>query len=77
MKIVETMTSDEAMKLFRSYGIGMAYEKLTALIDSGVGERNGWAVSGEGPGGKRFRIIFRRPLVEWLESMAEDKEVRQ
>jgi len=77
MKVVETMTFEEAMTLFRSYGIGIAYEKLRALIDSGVGERQGWSVSGEAPGGKHFRIIFRKPLLLWLESLAEDKEVRQ
>lgn len=74
MKIVETLTIEEALSVFRSYGVKIAYEKLAALIDSGVGERQGWAVAGIKENGGCFRIIFRQPLISWLESLATEVE---
>lgn len=70
MKVVETLTLDETLSVFRAYGIKIAYEKLASLIDSGVGERQGWAVAGIKENGKCFRIVFRKPLIQWLESIA-------
>lgn len=70
MKIVETLNTEEALGIFRSYGIPISFEKLVALIDSGAGERAGWSVCGRKPSGKPSRIIFRRPLIAWLESLA-------
>ena len=72
MKVVETVTLDEALGIFRSYGVKIAYEKLASLIDSGVGERQGWAVAGTKENGKCFRIIFRKPLMRWLDSLATE-----
>ena len=62
---VETLTENEAQSLFREYGISISYPKLCAGIDAGVP----WAISGE-HGGKVYRTIFRKPLVEWLEALA-------
>lgn len=73
MKIVETVTLDEALSIFRSFGVKIGYEKLASLIDSGVGEREGWAVAGIKDDGRGcFRIIFRKPLLRWLESLATE-----
>lgn len=67
MKQVKTMTINDTLELMREYGIPICYEKLCALIDAGAVP---WAVSGEYDG-KHLRMIFRKPLVEWLESLAE------
>ena len=70
MRQVETLTIDEAQAVFRSYGVPMSYQKLTALIDSGCAD---WAISAANDTGT-YRIIFRKPLIEWLESLATETE---
>ena len=68
---VATLTLNEALTVFRSYGIPMSQETLTAWIDSGAVP---WAVSARrGGAGPYLRKIFRKPLVEWLESMVDDE----
>lgn len=72
MKKVETLTINEALDLFRSYGVSMSYETLIAFIDEG---KVSWAVSARSGGaGPYLRKIFRKPLVAWLEAMAEEDE---
>lgn len=72
MAKVEVLTLNETMDVFREYGVPMGYEKLTALIDSGA--VSFFAVSaragGKSGAGEVQRLIFKKPLVAWLEGMA-------
>lgn len=72
MKKVEVLSLNEAMDLFRAYGVSMSYETLIAVVDGG---KVPWAISAKSEAsGNYLRKIFRKPLVEWLESMAEEDE---
>ena len=72
MKKVEVLTLNEAMDVFRGYGVSMSYDTLCALVDS---NQYPWAISAKSEtSGNQLRKIFRKPLIEWLESMAEEDE---
>ena len=69
-KRVETLTINQTLDLFRSYGVKMSFETLCAIVDEA---KVPWAVSARAGGaGPYLRKIFRKPLVEWLDSMAEE-----
>lgn len=72
MKKVETLTLNEAMDVFRGYGVSMSYETICSIVDEG---KVPWAISAKSEtSGNQLRKIFRKPLIEWLESMAEEDE---
>ncbi|MBR5948233.1 MAG: hypothetical protein IKZ82_06240 [Clostridia bacterium] len=64
---IETLTIEEAMAIMRSFGVKISYAKLTAWADAGAVP---WAISAPTPDGDHLRTIFKRPLMEWLESLA-------
>ena len=70
MKRVETLTIQETLDIFRAYGVPMSYDTLTRMIDS---DRAPWAYSSRlGGAGRVMRLILKKPLVEWLDSLAEE-----
>ena len=68
-KKVMTLTIEDAMDLIRSYGISISYKKLIAWTDINAVP---WAVSGPDETGKYQRTIFKKPLMEWLDNLAEE-----
>ena len=74
-KRVKTLTINETLDLFHYYGVPMSYETLTKMID---GDRVPWAVSARSGGaGRVMRVIFRKPLMAWLDELAEEMDVEE
>ena len=67
-KKIETLSLNETIELLREYGVPVSYQKLCAWIDS---RSVPWAVSGEFKG-ETLRTIFKKPLLAWLDNLAEE-----
>lgn len=69
-KQVNVLSTDQTIALFRQYGIPISFEKLTALIDS---EKVDWAISVQRKNSDdRYRMIFEKPLLEWLNNLSSE-----
>jgi len=69
-KKIEYLTMGETIALFVDYGVPMTYEVLAAWIDNGAVP---WATSARGGGAGRYqRRIWKKPLIRWLDELAED-----
>lgn len=62
--IVETMTMEELLKLFRSYGISCTYYKIRALVIQNVFPF-AYAIEGECNNTEFF--ILKKDAIDWLE----------
>lgn len=72
-KRIEYLTMNETIALFHDYGVPISYETLAAWIDERAVP---WATSARiGGAGRYQRRIWRKPLVKWLEDLAEDLEI--
>ena len=70
MKLAATLNTEQAMSVMRDHGVRISYRKLVDLMSGGVP----WGrVSVTDTGRKRW-IIFRKPLIEWLESLSEEAD---
>ena len=70
MKQIETLSCDDAMSLMRAYGLPCNFYKLTAWLDAGAVP---WGVSAQDERGHYRRTIFKKPLVAWLEGLADEQ----
>ena len=70
---IEYLTMSETIALFHEYGVPISYEVLCAWIDERAVP---WATSARiGGAGRYQRRIWKKPLVKWLEDLAEDMEI--